>query len=98
MKLDLNMLPWQLSVMSEEVRFKVVAAGRRTGKSHLAAVSLVLAAMNDKPGKVFYVAPTQGQAKDIMWDKLYELFGGIIKDHNKNDLTLLLTSLSFSQL
>ena len=86
------MLPWQLEVMNEAARFKVVAAGRRTGKSHLAAVSLVLAALDDKPGKVFYVAPTQGMARDIMWDKLYELFGDIITGHNVNNLTLTLTN------
>jgi len=92
MKLDLSMLPWQLEVMKRDTRFKVVAAGRRTGKSHLAAVSLVLKALDSGAGKVFYVAPTQGMAKDIMWDKLYEIAGDIIESHNKNDLTLTLTN------
>lgn len=92
MKLDMSMLPWQLEVMEQPHRFKVVAAGRRTGKSQLAAVTLVLAALNDKPGKVFYVAPTQGMARDILWDKLYEIAGDIIQSHNKNDLTLTLTN------
>jgi len=92
LKLDLSMLPWQLEVMDTDLRFKVVAAGRRTGKSHLAAVSLVLSALSDKRGKVFYVAPTQGMARDIMWDKLYEICGELIDTHNKNDLTLTLTN------
>jgi predicted phage terminase large subunit-like protein len=92
MKLDLSMLPWQLEVMQEPQRFKVVAAGRRTGKSHLAAVSMILAALTEGKGKVFYVAPTQGMARDIMWDKLYEIAGEIIESHNKNDLTLTLTN------
>ena len=92
MKLDLSMLPWQLEVMQEPQRFKVVAAGRRTGKSHLAAVSMILAALTEGKGKVFYVAPTQGMARDIMWDKLYEIAGDIIESHNKNDLTLTLTN------
>lgn len=88
--MNISLLPWQLDVLNHETRFKVVAAGRRTGKSHLAAVSLVINALNDKPGKVFYVAPTQGMARDIMWDKLYELFGDIIVSHNVNNLTLTL--------
>ena len=92
MRLDLSLLPWQLEVMSEPERFKVIGAGRRTGKSHLAAVTLVLAALDDKPGKVFYVAPTQGMARDIMWDKLYEIAGDIIESHNINNLTLTLTN------
>ena len=92
MKLDLALTPWQIEVMESDHRFKVVAAGRRTGKSHLAAVSLVLHALNGEPGKVFYVAPTQGMARDIMWDKLYELFGDIIVNHNVNNLTLTLNN------
>jgi predicted phage terminase large subunit-like protein len=92
MKLNLSLLPWQLEVMAEPERFKVIGAGRRTGKSHLAAVTLVLAALDDKPGKVFYVAPTQGMARDIMWDKLYEIAGDVIESHNINNLTLTLTN------
>lgn len=86
------MLPWQLEVMKEPHRFKVVAAGRRTGKSHLAAVSMIISALSEGKGKVFYVAPTQGMARDIMWDKLYEVAGDLIENHNKNDLTLTLTN------
>ncbi len=78
--------------MEEDYRFRVIAAGRRCGKSHLAAVALILAALDGKPGKVFYVAPTQGMARDIMWDKLYELAGDIIEGHNIKDLTLTLTN------
>lgn len=91
MKVNLGLLPWQVEVHQAPERFKVIAAGRRTGKTQLAAVSLILKALDNKPGKVFYVAPTQGMAKDIMWDKLYELAGDIIETHNKNDLTLTLT-------
>ena len=92
MNVDLSMLPWQVTVMDSTERFKVVAAGRRTGKSHLAAVSLILAALDEGKGKVFYVAPTQGMARDIMWDKLYELAGDIIESHNVNNLTLTLVN------
>jgi predicted phage terminase large subunit-like protein len=89
--LNLELLPWQQEVLPDNARFKVIAAGRRTGKSHLAAVSLVLNALNGKPGKVFYVAPTQGMARDIMWDKLYEVCGDIIEAQNINNLTLTLS-------
>lgn len=70
---DLSLTAWQQEVYEDPSRNKVIAAGRRCGKTHLAAVSLIANVLNDKEGKVFYVAPTQGMARDIMWDKLFEL-------------------------
>jgi len=86
--LNLQLTPWQEEVFKDPSRFKVVGAGRRTGKSHLAAVALIINALNGQDGKVFYVAPTQGMARDIMWDKLFELAGEIITGSNVNNLTL----------
>lgn len=87
---DLSLSPWQEEVFSDESRFKVVAAGRRTGKSHLAAVALIANALNGKNGKVFYVAPTQGMARDILWDKVFELAGEIVEASNVNNMTITL--------
>ena len=88
--LDLALLPWQQEVMKDESRFKVIAAGRRTGKSHLAAVSLILNALNEKQGKVFYVAPTQGQARDVMWSTIFDIAGDIIEKSHVNNLEITL--------
>lgn len=88
--LDLALLPWQQEVMSDQSRFKVIAAGRRTGKSHLAAISLILNALNDKQGKVFYVAPTQGQARDVMWSTIFDIAGDIIEKSHVNNLEITL--------
>ena len=89
---DVNISPldWQKEVLRDTSRFKVIAAGRRTGKSYLAACTLILAALNEKKGKVFYVAPTQGQARDVMWDVLWEIAGDIIEHQNINNLELTL--------
>ena len=89
-KLDISLLPWQQEVMESDARFKVVAAGRRTGKSYLAAISLILKALDGKDGKVFYVAPTQGQARDIMWHTLFEIAGEIIERSHVNNLEITL--------
>ena len=35
--LNFSLLPWQQIVYSDDTRFKVIAAGRRCGKSRLAA-------------------------------------------------------------
>ena len=58
MNLDINLLDWQQEVWSDETRFKVVAAGRRTGKSRLAAYLLLVNGLQAEKGHVFYVAPT----------------------------------------
>ena len=88
--LDLKLLDWQTEVMKSDARFKVVAAGRRTGKSHLAAISLILAALDEKPGKVFYVAPTQGQARDVIWHTIFDIAGDIIERAHINNLEITL--------
>ena len=89
--MDISLLPWQQDVMAHDARFKVVAAGRRTGKSHLAAVSLILKALDGNPGKVFYVAPTQGQARDVQWQSLFEIGGDLIEKSHVNNLEITLT-------
>ena len=89
-ELNLELLPWQQEVMASEARFKCIAAGRRTGKSYLAAISLILAALNEKEGKVFYVAPTQGQARDVMWHSIFDIAGDIIERSHVNNLEITL--------
>jgi phage FluMu gp28-like protein len=88
--LDLKLLPWQQEVMHDTSRFKVIAAGRRTGKSYLAAISLILKALDDKEGKTFYVAPTQGQARDVMWHTIFDIAGDIIERSHINNLEITL--------
>ena len=56
--LSIKLLPWQQEVWNSETRFKIVAAGRRTGKSRLAAWLLIVNALQLEKGHVFYVAPT----------------------------------------
>jgi len=58
MNLDISLLEWQKEVWNDPTRFKVVAAGRRTGKSRLAAYLLIVNALKSDKGQVFYVAPT----------------------------------------
>ena len=38
MDLNIELLPWQQDVWADETRFKIVAAGRRTGKSRPSAM------------------------------------------------------------
>lgn len=87
-ELKVELLPWQQDVFSASERFKVVAAGRRCGKSRLAAWMLILNALEAERGHVFYVAPTQGQARDIMWGVLLELAHPIISGSHVNNMQI----------
>jgi predicted phage terminase large subunit-like protein len=88
MNLDIKLLPWQQDVWNDNTRFKVVAAGRRTGKSRLAAWMLIVNALQSDKGHVWYVAPTQGQARDIMWQVLLELGHPVIESSHVNNMQI----------
>ena len=92
MNLDIKLLPWQQEVWSSDARFKVVAAGRRTGKSRLAAWMLIVEALQTDKGHVWYVAPTQGQARDIMWLTLLELGHPVIESSHVNNMQIKLVN------
>ena len=92
MDLNIELLPWQQNVWADATRFKIVAAGRRTGKSRLAAWMLIVNALQADKGHVFYVAPTQGQARDIMWQTLMELGHPVIAGSHINNLQIKLVN------
>lgn len=90
MELNIELLDWQKKVWGDQSRFKVVAAGRRCGKSRLAAWMLIVNALQSNKGHVFYVAPTQGQARDIMWSLLLDLAHPVIKGSHVNNMQITL--------
>ena len=91
-ELNFSLLPWQQEVFKDETRFKVIAAGRRCGKSRLAATTLLIEALRCPVGSaVLYVAPTNGQARQIIWDVLMELGREVIQSshiNNQNIMTI----------
>ena len=91
-ELNIQLLDWQKQVWADDTRFKIVAAGRRTGKSRLAAWMLIVNALQADKGHVFYVAPTQGQARDIMWQTLLELAHPIVSSSHINNLQIKLVN------
>ena len=90
--LNFQLLPWQQEVFADKTRFKVVAAGRRCGKSRLAATTLLIEGLRCPAGSaVLYVAPTNGQARQIIWSVLMELGREVIANShiNNQDITLI---------
>jgi hypothetical protein len=69
--------PEQLRLWSDQTRFKVIPAGRRSGKTELAKRRLVehlfRLTWHGQPGRYFAAAPTHDQAKRIFWDDLKSL-------------------------
>lgn len=102
--LDVALHKGQQAIHNSLARFKVVVAGRRFGKSHLAAVELLIEALRTHTpegrrltdeNEVYYVAPTFKQGKEIMEAKIknigrFDFEGGVIKDFHKNTGTFTL--------
>jgi phage terminase large subunit-like protein len=93
-ELDVKLHPAQLEIFNSDKRFKVVSAGRRFGKSRLAAWILIIKALQSTEKDVFYIGPTFQQSKDIMWNMLKELLHGtdLIETTHENTATMKLTN------
>lgn len=100
MQVDLH--SHQEEIFYDDHRFKVVAAGRRFGKSFLAAVTLFVEASQQTKirtdavevdlslEEVYYVAPTFEQGKKILWPLLKEIGHELIAQKYENTGTLTL--------
>ena len=87
--LNFQLLPWQEQVFKDDHRFKVIAAGRRCGKSRLCAITLIIEALRCPPGSaVLYVSPTMGQSRQIVWDLLLDLGKDVIQSSHVNNLDI----------
>ena len=93
MEISWTLLPWQVECWNDPARFKIIAAGRRCGKSNLAIKLLLAKALEAPEGSaVVYVAPTLGQARQICWDALLEQGEGLIKNAHVNNMDIVLTT------
>ena len=103
MELNLQLHPGQLEVFKAESRYKVIAAGRRWGKTRLAAVELLTKALKEHVYinrrkrslhgvECWYIAPTYDQAKDIVWGLLKDLAKDLITKTWENDGTIQLAN------
>jgi hypothetical protein len=90
-QLNFELLRWQKEVFNSPSRFKIVAAGRRCGKSRLSAITLLIEGLNCPEGAaVMYIAPTLGQARAIIWDLIHDLGRQVIKSSHINNLEITL--------
>ncbi len=92
MELNIQLHPAQLEIFNSTARFKVVSAGRRFGKSRLAAWLLLINALQSDSKDVFYIGPTFQQAKEIMWSMLKDLGKDVIASAYENTAVLTLVN------
>ena len=87
--LNLSLRPAQGKVFSAKNRFRVLVAGRRFGKSYLACIELLKAAL-ERPGETyFYCAPTYRMAKDIAWKTLKKIIpNSLVRTKNETELRM----------
>lgn len=83
----------QTAVVASDARFKVFAAGRRTGKSYLSIRELARFARFPKK-RVLYICPTYQMGRDIIWADLKERLGKLnwIAKTNESRLELTLVN------
>src|SRR5581483_2273021 len=72
----IGLRPAQVKVFGRQERFRVLVAGRRFGKTHLALAELIRAAWSGSSRTAWYVAPSYRQAKRIAWERLKSILGG----------------------
>jgi len=90
-RVRLALHPGQAAVWRSKARFRVVVAGRRWGKTQLARAWLLDGALRQGPGRYWYVAPTFGDAEDIMWTDLKAACDpSWIADKSETDLSVTL--------
>lgn len=69
--------PKQQEIVQSRRRFKVIRAGRRSGKSSVEIEIMLFKAVTGKDRNVFYIAPTQKQSRSIIWGALKSRIGNI---------------------
>lgn len=93
MDLNFEMHPAQVAIYNSKALYKVVAAGRRFGKTWLAAMLCIiqgLAATNargealDDTSEVMYMAPTFEHAKGVFWPLIKKLAKPVTREVHEN--------------
>lgn len=67
----------QKKIASSRARFKIIRGGRRGGKTLYEIENLTFRAVSKRDARVFYIAPTQLQARSIIWEGLKTRLAGI---------------------
>lgn len=68
---------FQKEIILSNARYKVIRAGRRSGKTVLQVENMLFMAVSQKDRNIFYLSPTQKQSRSIIWEALKKRIGKI---------------------
>lgn len=80
--------PAQNSIAIDPRRFRIVVCGRKFGKTTLDSEEIKAASVAKDEQRVLYMAPTLGDARRLMWDRLRREFGRAVEKENDTRLEL----------
>lgn len=96
--MEVHLSNWQTEVWDDTHRYRIVCAGRRSGKSVLSQLQVITWA-NNEVGRYWIVAPTYKQAKTIHWEGIQHYVPQkLIAKKNEVELSLTLTNGSIIEL
>jgi PBSX family phage terminase large subunit len=84
----MELTPAQNKIVQDTHRFRVVVCGRKFGKTTLTSVELIGKAVAENNRRIMYIAPTLGDARRLMWDRLRNAFKAAITKENDTRLEL----------
>ena len=84
----MGLTPAQDTIAADLHRFRVVVCGRKFGKTTLEAEEIKGKAISKDGQRILYIAPTLGDARRLMWDRLRREFGGALVKENDTRLEL----------
>ena len=88
---NINLSDWQVEVVEDSHRYKVINCGRRAGKSFLVSWQMLYYATEHSNSIVWFISPSYKQSKLIMWSMLTDLVPlEIIKSKNETELSMTL--------
>ena len=86
-----RLTPRQSAIFLSPARFRVVVAGRRSGKSYLSIAELIRAARSGHNKLCWYIAPSYRMAKTVLWSALKSAIPPQwIASKNETDLSITL--------
>jgi len=83
----------QKVIAKDNHRFRVLACGRRFGKTMLAVEEMIGVAVSGKEKRIVYYAPTRDDAREITWNILIKKCDGIITYKNEQRLEVKLMTI-----
>lgn len=78
----------QDKIAASNSRFRVVVCGRKFGKTTLESEEIKAKAISKDSQRVLYIAPTLGDARRLMWDRLRKELESVIVSENDTRLEL----------